>query len=103
MYALFTSIPLVGHLNPLLRQADELRCRGWRVAIASTSEARSHVRCESPELAFVDLGPLGPLADTLRRNEEAASSDPRFVRGTMRIVRGLNTVWPVMFDGLVGT
>jgi MGT family glycosyltransferase len=101
MYALFTSIPLVGHLNPLLRQAEELRCRGWRVAIASTSEARAHIRSESPEIAFIDLGSLGPIADQLRRDQEAASRDPRFIRGTMRIVRGLNAVWPVMFDGLV--
>jgi len=26
------AIPLVGHLNPLLRQAEELQRRGWRVA-----------------------------------------------------------------------
>jgi hypothetical protein len=42
-YALFVSVPLVGHMNPLLRQAEELARRGYDVALASTSEARSYV------------------------------------------------------------
>ena len=42
-YALFVSIPLIGHLNPLIPQAEALARRGWRVALASTSEVRSHV------------------------------------------------------------
>jgi len=100
MYALFTAIPLIGHLNPLLRQAEELRRRGWRVAIASPSEMRNHVVSEAPDLPFVDLGSLGAIADSLRRDQEAASIDPRFSRGTVRIVQGLMAVWPLMFDGL---
>jgi UDP:flavonoid glycosyltransferase YjiC (YdhE family) len=35
-YALFVSVPLVGHMNPLLRQAEELARRGYDVALAST-------------------------------------------------------------------
>lgn len=100
MYALFAAIPLIGHLNPLLHQAEELRDRGWRVAVASTHEAEAHVRAEHPALPFLDLGPLGSIAGALRRNEEAASLDRRFVRGAMRIVRGLTATWPLMFDGL---
>jgi MGT family glycosyltransferase len=100
MYALFTAIPLVGHLNPLLRQAEELQRRGWRVAIACARDMRPHVASESPSLPFLDLGPLGPIAGELRRNEEAASRDANFARGSMRILRGLRAVWPLMFDGL---
>jgi|SRR5471032_36815 len=100
MYALFTAIPLVGHLNPLIRQAGELRRRGWRVAIASFRELRAHVEAEGPGVAFVDLGPVGEVAAALRANEEAASRDRHFARGTMRIVRGLTAVWPAMYDGL---
>jgi UDP:flavonoid glycosyltransferase YjiC (YdhE family) len=99
-YALFTAIPLVGHLNPLIRQAEELRRRGWRVAVACMSEMRAHVEAESPGTAFVDLGPLGAIADALRADEEAASRDRHFGRGTMRILRGLTAVWPAMYDGL---
>ena len=100
MYALFTAVPLVGHLNPLIRQAEELRHRGWRVAIASLHELGPHVAAESPDLPFVDLGPLGEVAADLRRNEDAASRDRHFARGTLRIVRGLGAVWPLMYDGL---
>ena len=85
----------------MIRQAEELARRGWRVAIAAHSERRAHVKCESPDLEFIDLGPLGEIAAELRRNEEAASRDPNFVRGTWRIVRGLGAVWPSMYDGLI--
>ncbi len=100
MYALFTAIPLVGHLNPLIRQAAELQRRGRRVAIATFRELAAHVESECPGLPVVDLGPLGDLRRVLRENEEAASRDRDFARGTLRIVRGLTAVWPAMFDGL---
>jgi MGT family glycosyltransferase len=101
MYALFATVPLVGHINPLLRQAEELQRRGRRVAVASLREMRDHVASESPNLPFVDLGVLGPIADELRRNEQAASLDPNFARGAYRITKGLWPLWPAMFDGLV--
>jgi UDP:flavonoid glycosyltransferase YjiC (YdhE family) len=97
---LFTAIPLVGHLNPLLRQAEELQRRGYRVAVASTSEMAAHVAAETPGVPFVDLGRLGAAAARLRRDQERASRDRRFARGTLRLVRGLIEVWPLMFDGL---
>lgn len=100
MYTLFTAIPLVGHLNPLIRQAEALQRRGRRVAVAGFHELRGHVEAESPGLPFLDLGPLGEAAAGLRRNEEAASRDRDFARGTMRILRGLTAVWPAMYDGL---
>jgi hypothetical protein len=40
-YALFTAIPFVGHLNPLIRQAEQLQRRGWRVGIAAHVTADS--------------------------------------------------------------
>jgi MGT family glycosyltransferase len=100
MYALFTGIPLVGHLNPLIRQATALQRRGWRVALASAGEVRAHVAREAPDLPFVTLAELGPLADGLRRDQEQASLDGDFIRGTARIVRGLTGIWQPMFDGL---
>jgi UDP:flavonoid glycosyltransferase YjiC (YdhE family) len=100
MYALFTAVPLVGHINPLLQQAETLQRRGWRVAIASTSEMADHVAREHPTLPFMDLGALGGIASQLKRDQESASLDVNFPRGALRIVRGLTTVWPMMFDGL---
>ena len=100
MYALFTAIPLVGHLNPLIYQAIEMQRRGWRVAIAAVSEMAAHARREAPGVPFIDLGPLGDIANELRRREQAASADANLVRGTLGILEGLALVWPVMFDGL---
>jgi MGT family glycosyltransferase len=100
MYALFTAIPLVGHINPLLRQAEALQRRGHQVAFAGASEVRAHVLSEAPAVRFIDLGPLGPIARELREAQERASMDPSFVRGTQRIVDSLWRVWPGMYDGL---
>ena len=99
MFALFVSIPLVGHINPLFRQAEELRRRGWRVAVASTSDMAAHAARESP-VPFVDLGSLGEVASRLREDQRRASRDANLPRGTLGIVRGLFATWPVMFDGL---
>lgn len=100
MYALFTAIPLVGHLNPLLRQAEELQRRGWLVAFAGAREVQRHVAAEAPAVPFLDLGPIGSIAGDLRRAQVSASLDSSFVRGTQRIVDALWAVWPSMFDGL---
>ena len=98
--ALFTAIPLVGHVNPLLRQAQELARRGWLVAFAGVREIADHVRAEAPDVTFADLGPMGTVGDELRKHQHDASRDDDFVRGSLTIVRGLTRVWPVMFDGL---
>jgi MGT family glycosyltransferase len=100
MYALFTAIPLVGHINPLLRQAEALQRRGHQVAFAGASELRTHVSSEAPSVRFIDLGPLGPIARELRDVQARASMDPSFVRGAQRIVDSLWRVWPGMYDGL---
>ncbi len=100
MYALFTAIPLVGHLNPLLRQAAELQARGWEVAVATFAEMRSHVAAEAPGVAFVDLGASGPFREPWRRAVEAASTDPSFTRGSLRVCAALWDFWLPMFDAL---
>jgi UDP:flavonoid glycosyltransferase YjiC (YdhE family) len=100
MYALFTAIPLIGHLNPLLRQAEELQRRGWRVAFAGASEVRRHVESDAPGVPFIDLGPIGEIANAIRSDMEAASLDPNFVRGSVRVSNGLERVWPSMYEGL---
>ena len=39
----FVSIPLFGHLGPLLLQGDELARRGWSVTVATGEEGRPAV------------------------------------------------------------
>lgn len=99
-YALFVSIPLIGHLNPLIPQAEELARRGWRVAVASTREVRSHVERTSRGVEFVDLGPMGALAERLQRTEVEGALDPTYTRGTARMTANFVELWPIMYDAL---
>jgi UDP:flavonoid glycosyltransferase YjiC (YdhE family) len=103
MYALFTSIPLVGHVNPLLRQAEKMQRRGWRVALASTREIETHVCAEGPSVPFLDLGSTRTGTDRLREAQRRASLDSGFLRGTRRIVNALWALWPTMYYGLLKT
>jgi polyene glycosyltransferase len=99
--ALFAAIPLLGHINPLLAQAAELRRRGWEVHLASTEEVHRAVQAQAPDVEFVSLGgdPNGPNALPDLQTSVAARSD--FLSGTVDIMRWVNTLWPVMFDGLI--
>ena len=99
-YALFTAIPFVGHLNPLLRQAAELAQRGWRVAVATHEEIRGHVEGKHLGVEHVSLGSYGPMAQTVEQLEGEATLDPSFIRGAAAILEWLNGLWPSMFDGL---
>lgn len=101
-YAVFTAIPFVGHLNPLIQQAGELQQRGWRVAIAANSEMRAHVNREAPMIPFLDLGPLGDqLVAEMRQVERAATEEPNYFRSAQFFLPLLGRLFPVMFDGLV--
>jgi UDP:flavonoid glycosyltransferase YjiC (YdhE family) len=100
-YGLFTAIPFVGHLNPLLRQAEELQRRGWRVGVAAMREMGAHIAAEAPGVPFVDLGPLGELHEVLRRAETEACADQNYRRGGLRLMSALSRLWAPMFDGLV--
>jgi hypothetical protein len=98
---LCVGIPAVGHLNPMLRQAVELRQRGWQVALASTSEMRGYVEREFPNVRFVDLGADRTGAVGGAELQARVSAQPNFVSGTMDILRSVNALWPMMFDALV--
>jgi UDP:flavonoid glycosyltransferase YjiC (YdhE family) len=98
---LCVGIPAVGHLNPLLRQAEELRRRGWRVALASTREMRGYVEREFPQVRFVDLGASTTAAVGSAEVQARVSAERSFVSGTMHILRSVNAQWPMMFDALL--
>ncbi len=100
MYALFVAIPFVGHVNPLLRQASELGRRGWRAAVAVHEELVEHVRSEAPGVSILDLGALGPLRERLRECEEAASVEPDYTKGAMKIMPAIVESFLPTFDGV---
>jgi UDP:flavonoid glycosyltransferase YjiC (YdhE family) len=97
-YALFVGIPAVGHLNPLLVQARELRLRGWRVALASTDEVQAHV--ERAGVDFVSLGPKPRRKETDAQLEVMVSAEPRALKSSIMLLSAVNSVWSTMYDGL---
>jgi len=102
-FALFVSIPFVGHINPLLRQAEELARRGWRVAIASTREIQAYVEadpCIDQGVYFIDLGTAAQFQNQLFQIEREMSEERVFWKSSFRIVESLWLLWPLFFDGL---
>ena len=83
-YALFTAIPFIGHLNPLLRQAAELAHRGWRVAIATHEEIRAHVEGKHPGVEHMSLGSYGAMAQTVEQLEGEATLKKPFSRDELK-------------------
>ncbi|HLH30826.1 MAG TPA: glycosyltransferase [Terriglobia bacterium] len=102
-YALFTAVPAIGHINPMLQEALELKRRGWRVALAATEELRSHVENSAPDVAFVSLG-LVPddLKNKLEDGARYASAEPNFVKALVKSSLSLiDALWFHYFDALV--
>lgn len=97
-YALFVSIPLVGHLSPLVHQANALQARGWKVAIASTSEISWYVHEYCPDADWIELAPQPKeLADLFA----SGSAEDDFKKSISSILTWLYEIWPFMFDDLL--
>ncbi len=94
--ALFLSIPLYGHIRPLVLQARSLARRGWDVRLASLDEARNFV---DPAIRFEALGtdPRGVpgTVEVFAR----ATKDPNFLRGSREILEWVHARWGTLYDG----
>ncbi|NJR67049.1 MAG: glycosyltransferase family 1 protein [Leptolyngbyaceae cyanobacterium CRU_2_3] len=103
-FALFISIPFVGHINPLLRQAEELARRGWQVGIASTREIQAYVEADScirEGVRFIDLGTVAQFQNQWLQIGREVSQEKYFWKGSLQIVESLWSLWPFFFDGLL--
>lgn len=97
-HALFTAVPLVGHLNPLLVQAEELASRGWRVTVVSMEEMRRHVEGR-PGVNFIGLA--GTMEGSAEQRE-AFTMGPSFMKTTLWVFRWLcQAGWAVFYDGVL--
>jgi UDP:flavonoid glycosyltransferase YjiC (YdhE family) len=96
-HALFSAPPFVGHLGPLLLQADELVRRNWRVSVASFEEARPFV-VRHPGIAFLSLGPTGVDHRYVSKMIDRITFDPSFARGMRLILGGLAAHWTEDYD-----
>lgn len=100
---LFASIPLYGHLGPLLRQAGELARRGWRVQVASTEEALTYTQKQNQRIEFVTIGAGGLDVGKAEELIERVSAEPDFLKGMMQIARSMTDTWPVQYDGFAAS
>lgn len=100
-YALFVCVPFIGHLNPLLRQAEELAQRGWRVSIASFEPIGDYIKKNFPAVHFISVGE--PLA-TLEEAEAflaRVSEEKSWLKSTLLLLGPLEDFWSIMFDSLL--
>jgi hypothetical protein len=114
----FFSVPLPGHVNPLIAQAVELRRRGHLVAILSCASARAHVESQlvaveallplndddgddadlPPAVAFVSVGACTSRDETLSVFGRIARL-PDFLAGSQEALQWTTSLWPCLFDG----
>jgi len=96
---LVASIPLFGHLGPVLRLGAELARRGWRVTVATSEEGRQHVE-RVPGVEFCNLGHGGMELAEAERIIAEVTAEPDLARGTLKVLSGMAQTWTPMFDGL---
>src|SRR5215471_10718224 len=94
--ALFLSIPLYGHIRPLLLQARALARRGWDVFLASMDEARAFVE---PMVPFEGLGGDPPGAPSTAEVFALATTEPNFRKGSCEILAWIHARWGSLYDG----
>ncbi len=100
-YALFTSIPFIGHLNPLLRQADELVRRGWRVSVAAFEPVSGYVKKNFPDITFISFGEPPATADEAEAFLTRVCEERSWLKSTMMLLEPLQSFWSPMFDALL--
>ena len=76
-HALFLSVPLPGHLSPLLSLSAALHRRGWHTSLITTVHMQPHVAAAAPHLVFLPLHachtPYAALPAALNASATAAT------------------------------
>jgi UDP:flavonoid glycosyltransferase YjiC (YdhE family) len=96
-HALFTSAPFVGHLGPLLAQADELVHRGWRVSVACLEDGRRLVT-EHAGVDFLSLGTADIRLDEIDALRTKITEERSFSRSMLTIIKTLGRGWTDAYD-----
>ena len=106
--ALFISIPLIGHLNPLLRQAIELNQRypkNYDIYIVSCSNVKTHVEqsCLNTTVQFLDIGQCqnGTEIEEAFRQISLQSNSPSSKFAVIKLI--LEKIYPQMYEQMLKT
>lgn len=99
-FALFTGVPFVGHLYPLLYQADALHKRGWDVGLASFEVARPFVEKHFPQVRFISLGETPDTLETAEEFLEKVCAEKSWLKSIIMLLNPLEKLWPIMYDAL---
>jgi hypothetical protein len=95
-WIVFISIPLKGHINPLLYQANVLIQRGYQVSLISTEPLRSFVEKEGPSsLSFIGLGPCE--ADNRTEAVLKQTTQVDYLTSTSLIYEWTKQLWSCMY------
>lgn len=102
-HAVFMSIALPGHLNPLISQAIALHERNWMVSIVSTHDAKHHISVAAPSFVnWIDLGECyrtEELEYMLNKSSNAVSTS--WIQSSWVILSFVNRIHPCFYNSAV--
>jgi UDP:flavonoid glycosyltransferase YjiC (YdhE family) len=96
-HALFTSPPFVGHLGPLLVQADELVHRGWHVSVACLEDGHQLVS-QHAGVEFLSLGTADIRQEEIDALRTKITEERSFSRSMLTIITTLGRGWTDAYD-----
>lgn len=96
-HALFASPPFVGHLGPLLAQADELVHRGWHVSVACLEDGR-RLASEHAGVEFLSLGTVDLRPEEIDAFRTKITEERSFSRSMLSIITTLGHGWTDAYD-----
>ena len=100
-HILFFSIPLPGHMNPLLAQASRLVEMGYQVTVASAKSFQAYVDANKhPRVRFLGVGDCAELDRVSHVMQEAAKL-PSFGDSSEHIYEWVNRLHPCLYPPLV--
>lgn len=96
--ALFISVPLFGHVNPLIPQALELKQRGWNVYLLSCTNIKEHI--EKYGIEFIDIGYCSWLNE-LDMIKEKVSAMQNFADDSTTLIQWAIDISPIMYNASI--
>lgn len=98
---LLVSIPLPGHVNPLISQAQELIRRGWNVELACPSRLRKHIMEYLPMENYVEIKGCESVVELLPKHLQSAALTNDWLESTSHMYNWTVQLQPCMYQSLL--